>query len=240
MESIQEQFESFNSFFQDMRKGLKEIKAAQRSNTTRARPSTTPTRFQTPEDEEVDNPDHYFGDFNNKLGRVVPRHNGVQYGLKRRRSAHENAWILRRSGRILANKKVPQLLTKIQGRIFSRKGRMIRIPSHSTMELKGAWVPQLLTKIRGRIFSRKGGKIRIRYHSTIELKETWRTTKEICCCFLVDQLQEVIQRDMGQPCPYMFKTKLHKSFMILITTSVVWNLKAHLGFVHCWRHMLMV
>ena len=45
MESIQEQFRSYNSFLQDMRKDLKEIKAAQRSNTTRAPPSTTPTRF---------------------------------------------------------------------------------------------------------------------------------------------------------------------------------------------------
>ncbi|KDP30667.1 hypothetical protein JCGZ_16223 [Jatropha curcas] len=77
MESIQGQFRIYNSFLQDMRKELKEINAAQRSNTTRARPhpSTTPTRFQTPEDEEVDNPNHYFRNLNNKLGRVQGRKN---------------------------------------------------------------------------------------------------------------------------------------------------------------------
>ncbi|KDP41014.1 hypothetical protein JCGZ_03817 [Jatropha curcas] len=75
MESIQEQFRSYNSFLQDMRKDLKEIKAARRSNTTRARPSTTSTRFQTLEDEKVDNPNHYFRNLNNKSGRVQGRKN---------------------------------------------------------------------------------------------------------------------------------------------------------------------
>ncbi|KDP20244.1 hypothetical protein JCGZ_09785 [Jatropha curcas] len=75
MESIQGQFRSYNSFLQDMRKDLKEIKAARCSNTTRARPSTTSTRFQTPEDEEVNNPNHYFRNLNNKLGRVQGRKN---------------------------------------------------------------------------------------------------------------------------------------------------------------------
>ncbi|KDP38324.1 hypothetical protein JCGZ_05754 [Jatropha curcas] len=81
MESIQEQFKSFNSFFQDMRKGLKEIKAAQRSNTTRARPSTTLTRFQTTKDEEVDNPNHYFRNLNNELEREQGRKNIDRYSF---------------------------------------------------------------------------------------------------------------------------------------------------------------
>ncbi|KDP29576.1 hypothetical protein JCGZ_19377 [Jatropha curcas] len=34
---------------------------------------------------------------------------------------------------------VPQLLTKIRGRIVSRKGGMIRIRYHSTIELKEGW-----------------------------------------------------------------------------------------------------
>ncbi|KDP46971.1 hypothetical protein JCGZ_02407 [Jatropha curcas] len=34
---------------------------------------------------------------------------------------------------------VPQLLTQIRGRIFSRKGGMIRIRYHSTIELKETW-----------------------------------------------------------------------------------------------------
>ncbi|KDP34578.1 hypothetical protein JCGZ_12207 [Jatropha curcas] len=46
---------------------------ATRRGTTRARPSTTTVRFQTLENEEVDNPDHYFRDLNNKLGRVQGR-----------------------------------------------------------------------------------------------------------------------------------------------------------------------
>ncbi|KDP42374.1 hypothetical protein JCGZ_01950 [Jatropha curcas] len=57
MESIQGQFRSYNSFLQDMREELQEIRAAQRSNTTRAHPSNTPPMiFQIPEDDEVDNP----------------------------------------------------------------------------------------------------------------------------------------------------------------------------------------
>ncbi|KDP22932.1 hypothetical protein JCGZ_01839 [Jatropha curcas] len=46
---------------------------ATRRGTTRASPRTTPIRFQTPEDEEVDNLDYYFRDLNNKLGRVQGR-----------------------------------------------------------------------------------------------------------------------------------------------------------------------
>jgi len=65
--------------------------------------------------------------------KVLQRHiqvvatNGVQYGLKRRRRVKKRAWILRRSGLILASKRIPQLLTKIRGRIFLRKGGMIWI-----------------------------------------------------------------------------------------------------------------
>ncbi|XP_037492802.1 uncharacterized protein LOC119369916 [Jatropha curcas] len=56
MESIQGQFRSYNNFLQDMREELQEIKAAQSSNTTRARINNTPpTRFQIPNDDEVDN-----------------------------------------------------------------------------------------------------------------------------------------------------------------------------------------
>ena len=75
MESILGQFRTFNNSVQDMRKELQEFKAAQCSNTRRVRPSGTPTRFQTLEEKEVDNPNHYFRDLNNKLGRVQERKN---------------------------------------------------------------------------------------------------------------------------------------------------------------------
>ncbi|KDP22888.1 hypothetical protein JCGZ_01962 [Jatropha curcas] len=75
MESILGQFRTFNNSIQDMRKELQEFKAAQRSNTIRVRPSTTPNRFKTHEEKKVDNPNHYFRDLNNKLGRVQERKN---------------------------------------------------------------------------------------------------------------------------------------------------------------------
>ena len=75
MESILGQFRTFNNSVQDMRKELQEFKAAQHSNTTRARPSATPTSFRTPREKKVDHPDHYFRDLNNKLGRVQERKN---------------------------------------------------------------------------------------------------------------------------------------------------------------------
>ncbi|KDP29968.1 hypothetical protein JCGZ_19113 [Jatropha curcas] len=41
---------------------------------------------------------------------------------------------------------IPQLLIKIRGRIFSRKGGMIRNRYHSTIDLKEAWrTPKFLT-----------------------------------------------------------------------------------------------
>ncbi|KDP45148.1 hypothetical protein JCGZ_17480 [Jatropha curcas] len=213
MESIQEQFRSYNSFLQDMRKDLKEIKAARCSNTARARPSTTSTRIQTLEGEEVDNPNHYFRNLNNKSGRehnngnplVLPsgpitRSRAKKYGATM--SLYIQEQVTQELHDLALNKCCvelqdrPKILTLIEA-YFEENKKHARASwhtqtalesdlrkesnnmkhAHSTMELKGAWVPQLLTKIRGRIFSRKGGMIRIRYHSTIELKEAWGASK---------------------------------------------------------------
>ncbi|KDP35759.1 hypothetical protein JCGZ_10839 [Jatropha curcas] len=47
---------------------------------------------------------------------------------------------------------IPQLLIKIRGRIFSRKGGMIRNRYHSTIDLKEAWrTPKFLTLMEAHV-----------------------------------------------------------------------------------------
>ncbi|KDP31550.1 hypothetical protein JCGZ_15205 [Jatropha curcas] len=47
---------------------------------------------------------------------------------------------------------IPQLLIKIRGRIFSRKGRIIRNHYHSTIDLKEAWrTPKFLTLMEAHV-----------------------------------------------------------------------------------------
>ncbi|KDP22884.1 hypothetical protein JCGZ_01958 [Jatropha curcas] len=211
-----------------MRKDLKEIKVARRSNTTRASPSATSTRIQTLEGEEVDNPSHYLRNLNNKSGRVQGRKmdylNRFVDPLQKfeeyddqEKLPKEVSSTLRENGSKASSSKEPKCekseekeeeeateqTKQTNGPLESETSRLRE--QKSEKRNKGAWVSQLLTKIRGRIFSRKGGMIRNQYHSTIKHNEAWGTPKFLTLMEAQVEMKSEFQH-MARPRPCYVST----------------------------------